>query len=130
MTTEKKPGYVFNASVQIGQATALTITGNIPEGATTEQIVEETEKVLKALDKHNARRMKLPAVKGALKDQKVALERAKDQFEKLKAKEQSGEKLNSGEKAQFQTCQQQIEKIAEQVEDGEAILAEVEKEAA
>jgi len=126
---DKKPGYLFQASMQVGEGIALTVSGNLPEGASTGDMVSEMDKVLAALEKQNVKRMKLPAVKGSLQDQKDALSRTKDQLEKLKFQEQ-GRKLNSGEKAQMETCTQQIERLTYQVEKGEEILAALEKEAA
>lgn len=127
--SEKKPGYLFQASMQVGEGIALTVSGNMPEGASSHDMVSEMDKVLAALEKQNVKRMKLPAVKGALQDQKDALARTTDQLEKLKFQEQ-GRKLTSAEKAQMETCRIQIEKIAEQVAKGEEILASLEKEAA
>lgn len=129
MSDDKKPGYSFQASMQIGEGIALTVGGTLPIGATTADMVSETNKVLDALEKQNAKRMKLPAIKGALQDQKDALVRAKKQAEELAFQEQGG-KLNSAQKAQLNTCHVQIKGISEQIEKGEMILAMVEKEAA
>lgn len=126
---EKKPGYLFQASMQIGEGIALTVSGNLPEGSTTNDMVFEMDTVLAALEKQNIKRMKLPAIKGALQDQKDALTRTMDHLEKLKFQEQ-GRKLSSSEKAQMETCITQVEKIAEQVAKGETILCALEKEAA
>lgn len=130
MSNEKKPGYLFQASMQIGEGIALTVSGNLAEGSSTNDMVGEMDKVLAALEKQNVKRMKIPAVKGALQDQKDALNKTVDQLEKLKYKDQSGEKLTSAEKAQMETCRTQISKITEQVTKGEEILSALEKEAA
>lgn len=129
MTTEKKAGYLFQASMQIGEGIALTVSGNLAEGSSTNDMVSEMDKVLSALEKQNIKRMKLPAIKGALQDQEDALARTEDHLEKLKFQEQ-GRKLTSAEKAQLETCRTQIDKINEQVGKGKSILAALEKEAA
>lgn len=132
MTTEKntKPGYLFQASMQIGEGIALTVSGNLPEGSTSKDMVAETDKVLEALEKQNIKRMKIPAIMGALKDQEDALTRTIEHYEKLKSQEQAGKKLTAGERAQLETCATQIENIGKQVAKGKAILAEMEKEVA
>lgn len=127
--SEKKAGYLFQASMQIGEGIALTVSGNLAEGSGTNEMVEEMDKVLAALEKQNVKRMKLPAVNGALKDQKAALVRTKDQLEKLAFQEQ-GRKLTTAERAQLETCKTQIDGITAQIAKGEEILAALEKEAA
>lgn len=127
---EKKAGYLFQASMQIGEGIALSVSGNMAEGATSAEMISELDKVLVALEKQNLKRMKLPAVQGALKDQKDALDRTKKQFEELRALEQSRGKLKGAEGAQIATCKTHIERLTEQIEKGEEILAALEQEAA
>ena len=127
--SDKKAGYLFQASMQIGEGIALSVSGNLAEGASSKEMVSEMDKVLEALEKQNIKRMKLPAVNGALKDQKAALVRTKDQLEKLHFQEQ-GRKLTTAERAQLETCKTQVDGITSQIEKGEEILAALEKEAA
>jgi len=120
--SDKKPGYLFQASMQIGESVSLTVSGNLGEGASSADMVTEWDKVLNALEKQNIRRMKIPAVQGALRDQQDALNRAIEQREKLRDQETSGQKLKATEKAQLDTCDRQIEGISAQVEKGKEIL--------
>ena len=124
-----KPGYLFQASIQIGERMALTVSGNLPLDADQKSIEGEFDRIFSAMEKQELKRMKLPAVKGALQDQKDALEKTKKRFEELAFQEQ-GRKLNSAEKSQQDTCQKQIEMLTDQVGKGEEILAALEKEAA
>jgi hypothetical protein len=124
-----KPGYLFQASIQIGNSMALTVSGNLPIDAEPKQIENELDRIFSAMEKQELKRMKLPAIKGALMDQKDALEKTKKRYEELLFQEQ-GRKLNNAEKAQQETCYKQIEQIKEQVQKGETILEKMEKEAA
>lgn len=127
--SDQKPGYLFQTSIQIGERMALTVSGNLPVEADAKTIEAELDKIFTAMEKQELKRMKLPAVKGALQDQKDALEKTKKRYEELAFQEQ-GRKLNSAEKSQQDTCQKQIEMLTDQVEKGEEILAALEKEAA
>ncbi len=127
--SDQKPGYLFQTSIQIGERMALTVSGNLPLEADAKTIELELDKIFTAMEKQELKRMKLPAVKGALQDQKDALEKTKKRFEELAFQEQ-GRKLNSAEKSQQDTCQKQIEMLTDQVGKGEEILAALEKEAA
>lgn len=129
MTEQTKPGYVFQASIQIGERMALTVSGNLPMAAEPKDIESELDRIFNAMEKQEMKRMKLPAIKGALMDQKDALARTKKRFEELAFQEQ-GRKLTSADKAQQDTCEKQIRALTEQVEKGEEILAAMEKEAA
>lgn len=129
MTEQTKPGYLFQASIQIGERIGLTVSGNLPIGATPKEIESELDRIFNALEKQDLKRMKLPAIKGALKDQQDALARTKKRYEELAFQEQ-GRKLSSADKAQQDTCEKQIRALSEQVEKGEEILAAMEKEAA
>lgn len=129
MTETTKPGYLFQASIQIGEVMALSVSGNLPTGASPKEIEGELDRIFNAMEKQQLKRMKLPAIKGALKDQQDALERTKKKYEELSFQEQ-GRKLSNAEKAQHETCFKQIEAITEQVEKGQKILDEMEKEAA
>lgn len=124
-----KPGYLFQASIQIGERMALTVSGNLPLDADQKAIEGEFDRIFSAMEKQELKRMKLPAIKGALMDQKDALEKTKKRYEELAFQEQ-GRKLNNAEKAQQETCAKQIEMIAEQVSKGQEILDAMEKEAA
>lgn len=124
-----KPGYLFQTSIQIGERMALTVSGNLPLDASAKEIETELDRIFNAMEKQEMKRMKLPAIKGALLDQKDALERTKKRYEELAFQEQ-GRKLNNAEKAQQDTCFKQIATLTEQVEKGEEILAAMEKEAA
>jgi hypothetical protein len=124
-----KPGYLFQTSIQIGERMALTVSGNLPLDASNKDIETELDRIFDAMQKQELKRMKLPAIKGALADQKDALDRTKKRYEELNFQEQ-GRKLNHAEKAQQDTCFKQIETLTEQVEKGNEILAEMEKEAA
>lgn len=124
-----KPGYLFQASLQIGERMALTVSGNLPIEATPKGIEAELDRIFNAMEQQELKRMKIPAVKGALMDQKDALEKTKKRFEELNFQEQ-GRKLTSTEKAQQDTCSKQISALKEQVEKGQEILDALEKEAA
>jgi|SRR6267154_1018434 len=124
-----KPGYLFQASIQIGERMALTVSGNLPSDAEAKSVEAELDRIFNAMEKQELKRMKLPAIKGALMDQKDALERTKKRYEELAFQEQ-GRKLNNAEKAQQETCHKQIEKLTEDVQKGEEILQAMEKEAA
>lgn len=124
-----KPGYLFQASIQIGQNIALSINGNLPMGAAPKEIENELDRIFSAMEKQQLKRMKLPAVKGELQDQKDALERTKKRFEELAFQEQ-GRKLTSADKAQQETCAKQISNLTVQIESGQKILDALEKEAA
>lgn len=124
-----KPGYLFQTSIQIGERMALTVSGNLPLDASSKDIEAELDRIFNAMEKQELKRMKLPAIKGALLDQKDALERTKKRYEELAFQEQA-RKLNNAEKAQQETCFKQIASLTEQVEKGEEILAVMEKEAA
>lgn len=124
-----KPGYLFQTSIQIGERMALTVSGNLPLDASAKDIESELDRIFEAMQKQEMKRMKLPAIKGALADQKDALERTKKRYEELAFQEQ-GRKLTHAEKAQQDTCHKQIETLTEQVEKGEEILAAMVKEAA
>lgn len=126
---ENKPGYVFQASIQIGERMALTVSGNLPMNAEPKAIEAELDRIFNAMEKQETKRMKIPAVKGGLMDQRNALEKTKKQYEELAFQEQ-GRKLNSAEKAQQQTCHSQIGKLTEQIQAGERFLESLEKEAA
>lgn len=125
----EKPGYVFQASIQIGERMALTVSGNLPMNAEPKSIESELDRIFNAMEKQETKRMKIPAIKGALGDQKDALERTKKQYEELAFQEQ-GRKLNSAEKAQQDTCSKQIKTLTEQVAKGQEILEAMEKQAA
>lgn len=129
MTEQTKPGYLFQASIQIGERIGLTVSGNLPIGAEPKEIEVELDRIFNAMEKQELKRMKLPAVKGALADQKDALVRTKKRFEELAFQEQ-GRKLSSQDKAMQDTCEKQIRALTDQVEKGEEILAALEKEAA
>lgn len=124
-----KPGYLFQASIQIGERMALSVSGNLPLGAPQKEIEIELDRIFNAMEKQETKRMKLPAIKGALMDQKDALTRTKKRYEELAFQEQA-RKLNQAERAQQETCAKQISTLEEQVEKGEEILAAMEKEAA
>jgi archaellum component FlaC len=129
MTEQAKPGYLFQASIQIGERIGLTVSGNLPVGAQPKEIETELDRIFNALEKQELKRMKIPAIKGALKDQQDALERTKKRYEELAFQEQA-RKLNQGEKAQQETCHTQIKTLTEQVAKGSEILEAMEKEAA
>lgn len=124
-----KPGYLFQASIQIGERMSLTVSGNLPMNAEQKSIEVELDRIFNAMEKQELKRMKIPTVKGALKDQEDALDRTKKRYEELAFQEQ-GRKLNNAEKAQQDTCYKQIEAITAQVEKGHEILTALEKEAA
>jgi archaellum component FlaC len=124
-----KPGYLFQTSIQIGERMALTVSGNLSLDASAKEIENELDRIFEAMQKQEMKRMKIPAIKGALQDQKDALQRTEKRYEELAFQEQ-GRKLNNAEKAQQDTCFKQIETLKEQVEKGEEILAAMEKEAA
>lgn len=124
-----KPGYLFQTSIQIGERMALTVSGNLPVDATAKDIEKELDRIFDAMQKQEMKRMKLPAIKGGLQDQKDALERTKKRYEELAFQEQ-GRKLTHAEKAQQDTCHKQIETLTEAIESGEKVLAAAEKEAA
>jgi archaellum component FlaC len=125
---ENKAGYLFQASIQIGDRMALTVSGNLPVKAEAKEIETELDRIFNAMEKQETKRMKIPAIKGALGDQKDALERTKKQYEELAFQEQ-GRKLNNAEKAQQDTCSKQIKALTEQVEKGQQILEAMEKAA-
>jgi archaellum component FlaC len=129
MKMSDKPGYLFQTSIQIGERMALTVSGNLPLDASAKEIENELDRIFDAMEKQELKRMKLPAIKGALQDQKDALERTEQRYEELAFQEQ-GRKLNQAEKAQQETCHKQISTLREQVSKGEEILAAMEKEAA
>lgn len=129
MTEQVKPGYLFQASMQIGECIAITLNGNLPFGADAKVFEAEFDRVLSALEKQQLKRMKIPAVKGALQDQKDALARGKKLLEELAFQEQ-GRKLGTAERAQQDTTAKQIATLSDQVAKGEEILAALEKEAA
>jgi archaellum component FlaC len=124
-----KPGYLFQASLQIGERMALTVSGNLPLDAQPKQIEAELDRVFNAMEKQELKRMKIPAIKGALMDQKNALENTKKRYEELCFQEQ-GRHLNTAEKTQKETCFKQIATLKEQVANGEEILEAAKKEAA
>lgn len=124
-----KPGYVFQASVQIGERMALTVSGNLPMNADPKTIEHELDRIFNAMEKQELKRMKLPAIKGALADQKDALTNTKKRYDELAFQEQA-RKLNQAEKAQQETCFKQIAMLTEQVGKGQEILDAMEKEAA
>lgn len=124
-----KPGYLFQASIQIGERMALSVSGNMPFGADPKTIEGELDRIFNAMEKQELKRMKLPAIKGALMDQKDALGKTKKCYEELAFQEQA-RKLSNAEKAQQETCAKQIKMITEQVEKGQEILTAMEKEAA
>lgn len=129
MSEQAKVGYLFQASIQIGERIGLTVSGNLPTGAAPKEIETELDRIFNALEKQELKRMKLPAIKGALMDQKDALEKTKKRYEELAFQEQA-RKLNQAEKAQQETCFKQIGMLTEQVEKGTEILEAMEKEAA
>ena len=92
-----KPGYLFQTSIQIGERMALTVSGNLPLEASAKEIENELDRIFDAMEKQELKRMKLPAIKGALKDQEDALERTEQRYEELAFQEQ-GRKLNQAEK--------------------------------
>ena len=124
-----KPGYLFQASLQIGERMALTVSGNLPLDANPHAIEKELDRIFNAMEKQELKRMKIPVVKGALMDQKDALEKTKKRFEELNFQEQ-GRKLNTTEKAQQDTCSKQINALKEQIDKGQEVLDALEKEAA
>lgn len=124
-----KPGYLFQASVQIGERMALTISGNLPLDSEPKAIEQELDRIFNAMEKQELKRLKVPAIKGALKEQEDALKRTEKRYEELNFQAQ-GRKLNQAEKAQQETCFIQIGSLKDQVEKGREILAEMEKEAA
>lgn len=124
-----KPGYLYQASIQIGETMALSVSGNLPLGADPKEFEREFDAIFNAMEKQQLKRMKLPAIKGALKDQEDALEKTKKKYEELRFQEQA-RKLASGERAQMETCATQIKMLTEQVAKGQEILAAMEKEAA
>ena len=124
-----KPGYLFQTSIQIGERMALTVSGNLPLEASAKDIENELDRIFNAMEKQELKRMKLPAIKGALKDQEDALERTEQRYEELAFQEQ-GRKLNQAEKAQQETCHKQIATLRDQVAKGREILEAMEKEAA
>ncbi|KAF3997548.1 hypothetical protein [Glaciimonas immobilis] len=131
MNNEKtvKPGYMFQTSMQIGGEIALTVSGNFAAGSTTDEMVIEMDKVLAALEKQNVRRMKLPAVRRTLQDQRDALVTNKSQLEKMRADE-AGRKLSTAEKVAIESCMTRIETLGDMVAKGAAIIVDLEKEAA
>lgn len=124
-----KPGYLFQASIQIGERMALSVSGNLPLGAVSKDIELELDRIFDAMEKQETKRMKLPAIKGALMDQKNALANARKRYEELAFQEQA-RKLNQAEKAQQDTCYKQIANLTDQVAKGQEILDALEKEAA
>lgn len=124
-----KPGYLFQASIQIGERMALTVSGNLPLDADQKALEGEFDRIFSAMEKQELKRMKLPAIKGALQDQKDALVRTEQRYEELAFQEQ-GRKLNQAEKAQQDTCHKQIATLRDQVAKGQEILDAMEKEAA
>lgn len=124
-----KPGYLFQTSIQIGERMALTVSGNLSLEATAKDIENELDRIFDAMEKQELKRLKIPTVKGALQDQKDALERTKKRFEELAFQEQ-GRKLNQAEKAQQETCFKQIDTLKDQVAKGQEILDALEQKAA
>lgn len=127
MADEKKVGYVFQLSHQVGQDKTLSVSGNFAIGATTAEMVSEMDKVLDAFEIQNTKRMKLPTLAGELRDQKEALEKCKRELEQLLGSEKN---LNSAQKqteAQLRSRIQflQDEAIPRGEEIVEALLAKV-----
>lgn len=125
----EKPGYMFQASIQIGERMALTVSGNLPLHADQKTIEGELDRIFSAMEKQELKRMKLPIVRGSLKDQQDALKRVKKTYEELNFQEQA-RKLSHAEKAQQDTCAKQIAQLTDTVLKGEEYLEELEKEAA
>lgn len=121
--------YMFNASMQIGEAMSLTVTGNISKNADQKAIEGELDKIFAAMEKQNVKRMKIPTVKGALQDQKDQLARNLKQLDQLKFKAQA-KPLGTAERTQFETLESQSKQLAQHIEKGEEVLAALEKEAA
>src|SRR5271169_3226159 len=124
-----KPGYLFQASIQIGERMALTVSGNLPLDADQKSIEGEFDRIFSAMEKQELKRMRLPVVRGGLQDQKDMLFKTQKRYEELVFQEQ-GRKLNNAEKAQQETCYKQIESLKEAIEKGQEILDAMEKEAA
>lgn len=124
-----KPGFPFQASIQIGERMALTVSGYLDAEDSAKEMESKLDQVFEAMQKQETKRMKVPAVKGALQDQKDALVNTKKRYEELAFQEQA-RKLNNAEKAQQETCAKQIAALSEQISKGEEVLAALEKEAA
>jgi len=124
-----KPGYLFQASIQIGERMALTVSGNLPLEADQKKIEGELDRIFSAMEKQELKRMKIPVVRGKLEEQKEAYDKAKKIYEELAFQEQ-GRKLSSAEKSQQDTSNKQIAFLAEAIVKGQEYLDSLEKEAA
>jgi hypothetical protein len=124
---EAKPGYIFQAQHELGNGKQIAIHGNFAIGASVKDMFEEMDKVLDAMELQHTKRLKIPAIKGKLEEQKNALEQAEKDMGQYALKEQAG-KLKGQEESQYRVLEKNISIYKEAIPEGEELLASVEKE--
>jgi hypothetical protein len=127
--SEAKPGYIFQAQHELGNGKQIAIHGNFPVGASVKDMFDEMDKVLEAMELQHTKRLKIPAIKGKLEEQKHALEQAQKDIGQYSLKEQAG-KLKGQEESQFRVLEKNISLYKEAIPEGEEFLKGVEKELA
>lgn len=122
---DRKVGYVFSMNMQVGQNKTISINGNFPLDATVQEMDLEMDKVFQALEIQETKRMKIPAVQGALEDQKERLLEEKKKLADLKAKP----RLVGAEQHNVKALEETISRLEEVIPKGEQHLAELMQEA-
>jgi hypothetical protein len=126
----EKPGYIFQLSHQIGQASQLSVHGNFKEGASAEEMTAELDKVFAAIDMQDLKRMKIPTVEGEVRDQESRLAQLKQEMQKLSLRGQAS-KLGTAEKVQYEQHATNIDFLENTaIPRGKEILSELKKQAA
>lgn len=129
MSDERKPGYQFSCTIDLGQGKQTQVIGNFYQNADVGEMTTELDKVWLALDKQRIKRLELPTAQQALEDQKGKLDELKKEVGKLTLRQQAG-KLSSAEKAQIDNHMATINRLEEVIPKGEEFVSELAKKAA
>lgn len=129
MSEERKPGYQFSCTIDLGQGKQTQVIGNFYRDADVPEMTAELDKVWQALDKQRIKRLELPTAQQALSDQNDKLCELKTEVGKLSLKKQAGH-LTSAEKSQMENHLATIQRLEEVIPRGEAFVAELERKAA
>lgn len=129
MTTDKKIGYGFNFAADLGNGRQVSFMTNFAEGATTEEINKEVDKLRAVVDRQQAKSASVGVAQEIERDE-VRLEDAKKDLTRID--ELYGAKAtgpNTQEKQQRVAAVINIEKMTDGVAYKKSYLAKLLKEA-
>lgn len=114
---EKKAGYLYEIVYDLGNGRQFRASGNFIEGASEDEMYAESDKILNVADRVRSR-CEIELLNTELEVRRKALRRSKDDLTRIQEKKQR----THAEENQIISIRANIEKIIEDVSDGEKNL--------